>query len=94
MRAFIHDQRAHKKGDTHLEPECRTLAGRRELRGLEVGESECRQVATLDSKCGEAIDHDSEMFFVVAIVVIEVQKYFSVWCRNSSAHHAFDGNIV
>ena len=57
----MHAQRTHEKGDTHLKPKCRTLADRRELRGLEVGEAEGRQVAVLGRKCGEAIDHDGEL---------------------------------
>ena len=61
MPAFIHAQRAHKKGDTHLEPEGSTFADRRKLCGLEVREAERGQVAVLGRKCGEAIDHDSEL---------------------------------
>jgi hypothetical protein len=44
-----------------LDPQRRALADGRELRGLEVGEAECGEVAILSGEGGEAVDDDGEL---------------------------------
>ena len=51
----------HITNRTYLEPECGALPNRRQLRGLEVGETEGGQVAILVREVSEAVDDDRKL---------------------------------
>ena len=46
---------------THLQPQCRALANRGQLRGLKVREAQRGQVTILTRENGKAVNHDRQL---------------------------------